>query len=80
MDLAWVLLIRIRSLLLFLCSQLCFLFLFFRILHTLLIFLLVGFLFLCVLCFSFSQGDEDVAIFKEGGTCDRVLPQPRDLP
>jgi len=79
MDLAWVLLIRIRSLLLFLCSQLCFLFLFFRTLHTLLIFLLVGFLFLCVLCFSFLQGDEDVAIL-EGGTCDRViLPRPRDL-
>jgi len=78
MDLAWVLLIRIRSLLLFLCSQLCFLFLF-HILHTLLIFLLVGFLFLCVLCFSFSQGDEDVTIL-EGGTCDRViLPRPRDL-
>jgi len=72
MDLAWVLLIWIRSLFLFLCSPVL------RFIFTILYsffathFALFLSFFLCVsYILFFSRGNEDVAIL-EGGTCDRV--------
>ena len=85
MDLAWVLLIQIRSLAFILGSPVSGSFsLFFCSPYSMHFLLLILHCFsLCSLFFSlsflfFSRGDEDVAIL-EGGTCDRVnLPRPRE--
>jgi len=70
MDLAWVLLIWIRSLFLFLCSPVLWFFLIVFLLAILYMFFCAT-LFFCIVLFSFFlcvsfflRGDEDVAIWR----------------
>ena len=71
MDLAWVLLIRIRALFLFLCSPVLWFFLIVFLLAILYMFFVL--LFFCIVLLSFFfvfhslfflRGDEDVAIWR----------------
>jgi hypothetical protein len=86
MDLAWVLLIQIRSLFLFSCSPVLWFFLI-VFLPAILYMFFCATLFFALFCsffpcvsFSFLFERRRGRRHLEGGTCDRVtLPRPRDL-